>query len=136
MLAATDGHAKNFSIRLLRGGRYHLTAFYDVLSAWPIIGKTASKIPRQKVKLAMSVKGKHRYYNLDTIRRHHFEQMAQHFGIGAKGATLIDQLIKQTPSVIETVHQDLPQDYPHKLLDAVCENLLDASTRLSEKHFT
>lgn len=31
MLAATDGHAKNFSIHLERGGGYRLTPFYDVL---------------------------------------------------------------------------------------------------------
>jgi serine/threonine-protein kinase HipA len=130
MLAATDGHAKNFSIRLLRGGRYHLTAFYDVLSAWPIIGKTAGRIARQKVKLAMSVKGKRRHYNLDTIRRDHFEKMAEHFGLGTEGRVLIDQLIEQTPNVIQTVCQGLPQDYPRKLLDAICHNLFEASKRL------
>jgi len=36
LLAATDGHAKNFSIRLQAGGTYSLTPLYDALSAWPI----------------------------------------------------------------------------------------------------
>ena len=130
MLAAIDGHAKNFSIRLLRGGRYHLTAFYDVLSAWPIIGKTASKIARQRVKLAMSVKGKRRHYNLDTIKRYHFEEMAHRFGLGNKGAALIDELIEQTPRVIQAVSRDLPQNYPTNLFDAISNNLLEASKRL------
>lgn len=31
-MAATDGHAKNFSLRLLAGGRYQLTPLYDILS--------------------------------------------------------------------------------------------------------
>ncbi|MEF3034441.1 HipA domain-containing protein, partial [Pseudomonas aeruginosa] len=39
MLAAIDGHAKNFSLHLLPQGRYRLTPFYDVLSAWPAAGK-------------------------------------------------------------------------------------------------
>jgi len=107
-----------------------LTAFYDVLSAWPIIGKTAGMIARQKIKLAMSVKGKRRHYNLDTIRRDHFEKIAEHFGLGTEGIVLIDQLIEQTPNVIQAVCQGLPQDYPHKLLDAICHNLLEASKRL------
>ena len=37
-LAATDGHAKNFSIFLRRKG-YGMTPLYDLLSAWPVIGK-------------------------------------------------------------------------------------------------
>ena len=45
LLAATDGHAKNFSIRILAGGRFQLTPLYDVLSAWPVIGKKANEIP-------------------------------------------------------------------------------------------
>ena len=45
MLAAVDGHAKNFSIFHERGGSYRLTPFYDVLSAWPIIGRGDSPHP-------------------------------------------------------------------------------------------
>lgn len=33
MMRAPDGHAKNFSIQLLAGGRYKLTPIYDVMSA-------------------------------------------------------------------------------------------------------
>lgn len=36
-LAAIDGHAKNFSLFVLPGGRYRMTPLYDVLSAWPLI---------------------------------------------------------------------------------------------------
>jgi serine/threonine-protein kinase HipA len=39
LLAATDGHAKNYSIFYERGGTCRLTPIYDVLSAWPIIGR-------------------------------------------------------------------------------------------------
>ena len=38
LLAAIDGHAKNFSLFVLQGGRYRMTPLYDVLSAWPLIG--------------------------------------------------------------------------------------------------
>ena len=63
LLAAPDGHAKNFSLFHERGGRYPLTPFYDVLSAWPSGGRSAGKIPRQKLKMAMAVEGKNRHYN-------------------------------------------------------------------------
>ncbi|WP_413692147.1 HipA domain-containing protein [Psychromonas sp. KJ10-2] len=38
IIGATDGHAKNFSIFIGRGGSYKLTPFYDILSAYPILG--------------------------------------------------------------------------------------------------
>jgi len=41
MLRAIDGHAKNFSLFLNPGGRFQLTPLYDVLSAWPVIGRAS-----------------------------------------------------------------------------------------------
>ncbi len=38
LLAAPDGHAKDFSIFLEGGGRYRLTPLYDVMSAYPVLG--------------------------------------------------------------------------------------------------
>jgi serine/threonine-protein kinase HipA len=51
MLAATDGHAKNFSLRLLAQGRYRLTPLSDVISAWPITGPRQNQLHRKKLKL-------------------------------------------------------------------------------------
>ncbi|HYH43637.1 MAG TPA: type II toxin-antitoxin system HipA family toxin, partial [Burkholderiales bacterium] len=57
MLAAIDGHAKNFSIHILPQGRYQLTPLYDVISAWPVIGHGREKIGYEKAALAMAVRG-------------------------------------------------------------------------------
>jgi serine/threonine-protein kinase HipA len=57
MLRAIDGHAKNFSLFLLPGGSYRLTPLYDVLSAWPVIGKAAGQWPEQELRLAMAWHG-------------------------------------------------------------------------------
>jgi serine/threonine-protein kinase HipA len=38
LLAATDGHGTNFLLHQQAGGTFSLTPFYDVLSAWPMIG--------------------------------------------------------------------------------------------------
>ena len=55
LLAAPDGHAKNYSIFLNTDG-YNLTPLYDVLSAWPIIGAGPNEWADQDVELAMGVR--------------------------------------------------------------------------------
>jgi len=57
MLRAIDGHAKNFSLFLTAGGRFQLTPLYDVLSAWPVIGRRSGQWPQQKLKKAMAWHG-------------------------------------------------------------------------------
>lgn len=56
MLRATDGHAKNFSISLRPGGTYELAPLYDVLSAYPVIGKGANQLSPFKARMAMAVR--------------------------------------------------------------------------------
>ena len=74
LLAAIDGHAKNFSIFLSPGG-YRLTPLYDVMSAapWP-------EFPDQKIKLAMAL-GNKNYYRLKQIQLRHFYQTGQKAGL-------------------------------------------------------
>lgn len=38
LIGATDGHAKNFSVFIQAGGSYRLTPFYDIISAFPVLG--------------------------------------------------------------------------------------------------
>jgi len=74
LLAAIDGHAKNFSIFLTPGG-YRLTPIYDVMSAAPY-----PEYPVQKIKLAMAIGGKG-YYRLSQIQLRHFYQTGQKAGL-------------------------------------------------------
>jgi len=74
LLAAIDGHAKNFSIFLTPGG-YKLTPLYDVMSAAPY-----PEFPVQKIKLAMAI-GNKRYYRLQQIQLRHFYQTGQKAGL-------------------------------------------------------
>ena len=57
MLRAIDGHAKNFSLFLNPGGCFQLTPLYDVLSAWPVIGRRSGQWPQQKLRMAMAWHG-------------------------------------------------------------------------------
>ncbi len=74
MLAAIDGHAKNFSIFITPGG-YRLTPIYDVMSAAPY-----PQFPVEKTKLAMAI-GSRGYYRLSQIQLRHFFQTAQRVGL-------------------------------------------------------
>lgn len=131
MLAATDGHAKNFSIRILAGGRFQLTPLYDVLSAWPIIGKKANEIPLEKIKLAMALPGERPRYHLQSIQRRHFEALAKRLGLAAEADALIDEMIAATPAAIETVTNLAPREFPPALLERVLAGLRKSAHALS-----
>jgi len=67
LLAALDGHAKNFSVFLTPGG-FTLTPMYDVMSAAPY-----PQLSPPKIKLAMAI-GDNRHYRLEEIAPRHFYQ--------------------------------------------------------------
>jgi serine/threonine-protein kinase HipA len=77
LLGATDGHAKNFSVRLSSGGRFRLTPLYDIVSTQP--GRDANHIRQNQFKLAISV-GNNRHYIVDQIQARHFHQTADACG--------------------------------------------------------
>ncbi|MGV6875828.1 type II toxin-antitoxin system HipA family toxin [Pseudochelatococcus sp. B33] len=117
MLGATDGHAKNFSIAIGPGGRFHLTPLYDVLTAQPSLD--AGQIQPKKFKLAMSV-GKNRHYPVADILPRHFMQTAAIAGVGvplmrAIFEELAEATIKQTDAVIAS----LPRGFPDQLVTSV-----------------
>jgi len=131
MLAATDGHAKNFSIRILPGGRYQLTPLYDVLSAWPVIGGKANQIPVQKARLAMAMHSKNAHYHIKDIQRRHFDHLAKQFGIGEHAQTIIDEVVATTPRVIDAVTGELPKSYPEAIGNSIFKGLASAAKQLA-----
>lgn len=113
LLAATDGHAKNFSLFHLAGGQYQATPLYDILSAHPIIGTGRGRIALQKAKLAMAVRGSANHYLLERIRYSHWLAQARQAGLAsALAADWIDELLEKTELVLQTVSQELPADFP------------------------
>lgn len=130
MLAATDGHAKNFSIRIHSQGRFQMTPLYDVLSIWPIMGEGPDKISWHNAKLAMSVRGKNKHYLLKDIQRRHFNTMAAQSGVGETAEPLIEDILAKTPAVITSVQRDLPQGFPQHVLDAILQGLAKSAKQL------
>ena len=87
MLAAIDGHAKNFSVFIEPRGHFRLTPRYDVLSAYPVLGHGKGKLAPEKVKMAMAVRGTNRHYKWREIRRPHFERTATACGLRLSSTT-------------------------------------------------
>jgi len=123
LLAAPDGHAKNFSIRLLAGGQYRLTPLYDVMSIWPVEGKGANQWSWFRARLAMAVSGKNRHYAFRDIQRRHFNAMAPRCSYGRDAEPIIQRLIARTPGVIERVSGELPEGFPARVADRIFEGL-------------
>ena len=130
LLAATDGHAKNFSIFLERGGGYRLTPFYDVLSAWPVIGHGANLIAPQKARLAMALRSKSAHWGLADIDARHWDGVAKLAGLGDARA-LCDELAAQVPQALRSVEAQLPADFQPALARTIFDGVARTAKRLA-----
>lgn len=126
ILAATDGHAKNFSLTLLPGGRYRQTP----LSTYPVQGRGANLTDPPKARLAMAVEGNNRHYRLHDIHRWHWIMMADSQGLAGRAPTLIAELIERTPLALEALAARLPGDFPAGLFESVAAGVSGAVKRL------
>ena len=77
MLAATDGHAKNFSLFHEASGIYRMTPIYDVTSMRPIIGEKANHLSWHDAKQAMAFRSANAHYKLKEIYPRHFYSVAK-----------------------------------------------------------
>jgi len=121
LLGATDGHAKNFSIFLLPGGRFRLTPLYDVMSAQPNVD--AGEIRHNRMKLAMAV-GDNRHYVIGEIMPRHFLQTAAGSGVSASLAQgILDEIENDADRAIDATVNDLPPGFPERIVSSVIEGV-------------
>lgn len=132
MLAAPDGHAKNFSIRVLPQGRYQLTQLYDVMSIWPVEGNGPNQFSMFKAKMAMAVLGKNKHYLFKDIQRRHFNSMAGKCFDRVDAEDVIGRVLAATPKAIEAMGSKLPQGFPDWIAESVFKGLR-RSTELLER---
>jgi serine/threonine-protein kinase HipA len=133
MLRAIDGHAKNFSLFLNPGGRFQLTPLYDVLSAWPVIGRSSGQWPQQKLKMAMAWFGERgRYTKPLEITGRRMLLTAKRLGLG-DASIILNALIAQTPTVIAAVQAQLPADFPQVVAEAVFTGLQTSASQLQRE---
>jgi serine/threonine-protein kinase HipA len=129
LLAATDGHAKNFSIFHEQGGTYRLTPIYDVLSAWPVMGHGAGLLDIHKADLAMALRGKKPHRKLLEIQPRHFDWAARLAGLG-DASHLIQEVADQVPDVLALVKRELPRGFPTQLRDSIFNGIRQQAERL------
>ncbi len=125
LLAATDGHAKNFSLFLRRDGHV-MTPLYDVLSAWPIIGTGANQLAIQKASLAMAVRCKNKEYKLQKITTRHWRCMAERSGVPFSD---MRDLVEQVPAAIAKVASQIPTGFPAHTWDAITQGMSKQAER-------
>jgi serine/threonine-protein kinase HipA len=129
MLAATDGHAKNYSLSLLPGGAHRLTPLYDILSAWPIAGPGAQQVADDKLKMAMALRGKSPHYHVKTIQPRHFLETAKREGYADMEGSML-RMAARVPAALEEIAKQLPDDFPDALFDKVSKGAWTMSRRL------
>jgi len=122
VIGATDGHAKNFSIFIEKGGSYRLTPFYDILSAYPILGGRGLNI--RQLKLAMGLKAtKGKKYDIHKILPRHFLDTAKAINFSqAKMQAILTDLKEQLPEAILQLKGKLPKDFPEHISEPIFEN--------------
>lgn len=129
LLAAIDGHAKNFSVFIEPSTVYRMTPLYDVISAFPLMAK--GSLPRERAKMAMSLKGKNRNYHRSRIEPRHFMTTAQHVGFShQRTLAMMQSLLDQAENAISRVEALLPHDFPDSVSGPILEGLVQQLKRL------
>lgn len=134
LLAATDGHAKNFSLFHLPGGRYRATPLYDILSAHPVIGHSAGKVAPQKAKLAMAVRGQSNHYLIERIQPRHWLAQARSSGLTEAWADeLLNELADNTGEILQKIEGELPPDFPADVAETIFHGIRRQREKLTAR---
>src|SRR5438105_12863145 len=131
LLAATDGHGKNFSLYQQAGGIYGLTPLYDVLSAWPIIRHGKNQLAFEKARLAMSLRGRRAHYRLNEITGRHWHELAERTGVPGLWAR-IQSFVESTPPALEHIEKHLPRAFPERLYTTIRDGVRGQVQRLAQ----
>lgn len=129
LLAAIDGHAKNFSLHIEAGGRYQLTPLYDIISAHPLISN--HQLEAKKIKMAMALKGKSTHYRWFEIKRRHFLDTAKIANYSVQRAEqILDEMLANVDAVIQKVSDQLPKNFPSKIYKPIFDGMQIAKDRI------
>ncbi len=134
LIGATDGHAKNFSVFIQAGGSYRLTPFYDIISAFPVLGGTGIHI--SDLKLAMGLNAsKGKKTAIDKIYPRHFLATAKVLKFPeVQMHEILSDFARMIPAALDNVKNSLPTDFPENVVTAVETNVLRLHGRLSREY--
>lgn len=122
LLAACDGHAKNFSIFLRPGDSYVLTPLYDIISYWPYIGGGANRLDLRDARLAMALRSKNAHYAVNTIQARHWHALALKNG-GPNVWEAMLGLVERVEPALGAVERRLPDGFPPAIWESVAAGM-------------
>lgn len=131
LLAATDGHAKNFSVFIEPEGRFRLTPFYDILSMYPAFG--GKGLHPRDAKLAMGLTAtKGKKYAIEQIFPRHFYQTAKAVGFEqAEMERIIGEFTGNLDAVILNVRMQLPATFSTQIAESILNGLSARAQRFA-----
>jgi serine/threonine-protein kinase HipA len=122
LLGAIDGHAKNFSVFLRAGGRFHLTPLYDVLSAHPIVAKR--QLEYRDLTMAMALHGRNTHYKIhDIMPRHWYDEAKRVSFPEIEMEAIIDSIMRQVNGVVSKIASELPKGFPEHISTPLFEGM-------------
>ncbi|MDF1677522.1 MAG: HipA domain-containing protein [Legionellaceae bacterium] len=134
LLAATDGHAKNFSIFIQPEGKYHLTPLYDITSSYPLMAQ--NQIHPDAIQMAMPLHTKVPLVTWKNVRHHHFLETAKHIHYSVERAeAILDDMLARVDTVIAQVEAHLPLHFPKSVSEPIFEGMRFMKRQLSQPHF-
>jgi serine/threonine-protein kinase HipA len=120
VLAAIDGHAKNFSIFLEVQGRYRLTPMYDVLSAHPLL--TMGQFSSKRIKMAMALREKNTHYNWEWMKERHWLSTAKACGFPEDE---MREIMLDTAAEIDDVIEKVQKQIQDPLVQEVANSIFE-----------
>lgn len=116
MIAAIDGHAKNYSI-FLEGDGFRLAPLYDIISAAP--QRLQGRFRRKDLQLAMSA-GQRGHYRLDQIVPRHFDETAHRAGVPLEVRhRAFRELAAAAPAALRRAPDLLPSAFPAEIAEQI-----------------
>lgn len=132
LMAAIDGHAKNFSFFLDAGATYTLTPLYDVISVWPYVGTSLRQLHRKRIKLSMALRSKNPHYVLDEIQGRHWRRLAMANG-GVDVWTTMISFVQGVGPALDSVQDDLPADFPDRIWTPISQLMREQAERFLQQ---
>lgn len=130
LLGATDGHAKNFSVFIQPGGSFRLTPFYDIISAFPVLGGAGIHISDLKLAMGLSA-SKGRKNAVDKIYPRHFMATAKALKFPQdQMAAILQEFAQKVPLALEEVIAALPEGFSERVVRTIRVNMLRLHARL------
>ncbi|MBL4918669.1 type II toxin-antitoxin system HipA family toxin [Szabonella alba] len=128
LIGASDGHAKNFSLRLGRQGRFSLAPLYDILSVAPVV--RAGRLQRKRYRLAMSVDG---HYGVDEIVPRHFESEGRAAGLPkGRALELLQDMTDRLGPALECAMVAVGAQVPQSVSDPIADDAMQRAAQVKE----